>query len=105
MYLTEYRRVAHGLHREMSLIGVEGRSWRFSSHILLCHNRSIAVSLFIFAQQRDTRRDKVSIREGALNDELLLVIEPAGPRPGTQKLTANRQWQAIRQNTRRCYPP
>lgn len=47
--------MAYGLHREMSLFGVESRVRHlavcFSSHILLCHNRTIAAVLFIFAQQ------------------------------------------------------
>jgi hypothetical protein len=47
------RRIAYGLHGEMSLIGVDDEvahfAARFSSRISLCHNRTIAALLITYA--------------------------------------------------------
>jgi hypothetical protein len=46
--------MAYGLHREMSLFGVDRQVQHlapcFSSHNLLCHNRTIAALLFLTQQ-------------------------------------------------------
>ena len=65
--------MAYGLHREMSLFCVDYpmQHWAlcFPSHNLLCHNRTIAALLFNLSKAVQAARNKVSVREGALNGE------------------------------------